>query len=187
MPSDTRMIEEKREALDKLLSEMGFANYMWIDPRKIVVAQWVRMKCRYGCSGYGSNASCPPNVPSVAECERFLSEYRSGVIIRYAKKMDTKEELSAWYRSENKKLLELERKVFLSGYQKAFVILMNPCNFCKECGDADGNCIQPKNSRPAPEGFAIDVYSTAHSAGLPIQVVTDHQQEMNRYGFLLVE
>jgi predicted metal-binding protein len=34
----------------------------------------VRMKCMYGCASYGRKACCPPNTPTVAECERFLKE-----------------------------------------------------------------------------------------------------------------
>jgi len=33
----------------------------------------------------------------------------------------------------------------------------------------------------------VDVYSTARMLGYPIQVVKDYQDEMNRYGMLLVE
>jgi hypothetical protein len=33
----------------------------------------------------------------------------------------------------------------------------------------------------------VDVYSTARMLGYPIQVVKDYQDEMNRYGLLLVE
>lgn len=30
-----------------------------ISPEKIVVSQWVRFKCRYGCKGYGKHFGCP--------------------------------------------------------------------------------------------------------------------------------
>jgi hypothetical protein len=33
----------------------------------IVVADWVRLKCRYGCLGYGSHFCCPPFAPSPQE------------------------------------------------------------------------------------------------------------------------
>lgn len=190
MQLNKELTQDRRETLEKIFQEIGFNDFKWMDPRKIIVAQWVRMKCKYGCSGYGSNANCPPNTPSVAECERFFSEYNTGVILPFVKQVNNKEEkeeLSPWYKSENKRLLDLERAVFLKGYQKAFVILMNPCNACAECGDANRNCYNPKMSRPTPEGLSVDVYSTVRSYGLPIQVTTDYDQEMNRYGFLLIQ
>ncbi|HIJ41395.1 MAG TPA: hypothetical protein HPP90_10015 [Deltaproteobacteria bacterium] len=33
----------------------------------------MRMKCTFWCGEYGHNATCPPNTPSVAECERHGS------------------------------------------------------------------------------------------------------------------
>jgi predicted metal-binding protein len=63
--------------LEKLFKDQGFSNYKWIDPSEIVIAQWVRMKCMFGCPNYGSKAGCPPQTPSVPECERFFKEYSS--------------------------------------------------------------------------------------------------------------
>ena len=54
--------------LEEKFLEKGFDDFKWIDPKKIVVSQWVRMKCIFGCWEYGRNASCPPNTPSVSEC-----------------------------------------------------------------------------------------------------------------------
>src|SRR5208337_4414682 len=31
-----------------------------ITPDEVVVFQWVRFKCRYGCKGYGKHFGCPP-------------------------------------------------------------------------------------------------------------------------------
>jgi predicted metal-binding protein len=51
--------------LERMFAARGFSDFRWIDPREIVVAEWVRMKCLYGCVEYGKNAACPPNAPSV--------------------------------------------------------------------------------------------------------------------------
>ena len=56
---------EKIHGLETLFSDHKFSDFKWIDPKEIVVAQWVRMKCMFGCSEYGQNTSCPPNVPSL--------------------------------------------------------------------------------------------------------------------------
>jgi predicted metal-binding protein len=61
-----------------------------------------------------------------------------------------------------------------------------PCRLCKNCTGTE-ECRQPYQSRPTLEAFGVDVYSTARMLGYPIQVVKDYQDEMNRYGLLLVE
>jgi predicted metal-binding protein len=178
---------DTREELEALLRKHGYTDYKWIEPRDIVVAQWVRMKCMYGCGSYGRNASCPPNVPSVAECRAFLDNYDRGVIIHFQKAVEKPEERHAWSKGINKKLLELEREVFLAGHQKAFLLFMDSCHLCDQCPGDRTACNHPRSARPSPEGLGIDVFSTVRQAGYPIQVLTDYDQAMNRYAFLLIE
>ena len=46
-----------------------------------------------------------------------------------------------------------------------------------------GRCL----ARPSPEALAVDVFGTVRSLGFPIEVLSDYDQTMNRYAFLLVE
>jgi predicted metal-binding protein len=87
----------------------------------------------------------------------------------------------------NEKLIAVERDVFLAGYHKAFMMFIDPCNFCKTCPEDQAECANPKKARPSPEGMAVDVFDTARAAGFPIDVLTDYDQAMNRFGILLVE
>ncbi len=59
------------ERLEAILHQHGYEDFKWFDPKQVVVAQWVRMKCEFGCPSYGKIASCPPNTPSVEECKHF--------------------------------------------------------------------------------------------------------------------
>ncbi len=34
---------------ESLLLDQDYDDFKWIDPQEIVVAQWVRMKCEFGC------------------------------------------------------------------------------------------------------------------------------------------
>ena len=88
--------KNQRQKLDKLFQKKGYADYKWIDPQKIIVSQWVRMKCMFGCGEYGHNACCPPNVPTVSECERFFHEYQDAVIFRFEKGVDKPEDRHKW-------------------------------------------------------------------------------------------
>lgn len=165
----------------------GFDDFKWIDPAKIVVAQWVRMKCLYGCGSYGKSACCPPNVPSVEECRRFFDEYRAAAIFHFQKKVKKPEDRKPWALKIDISLLALEREVFLSGYQKAFLLFMDSCELCRDCAIAKADCKQPKKARPAPEALAVDVFSTVRACGYPIEVLDDYSRGMNRYAFLLIE
>ena len=91
-PANTK---NTRKELEALFHKYGYKDYKWIDPKKIIVSQWVRMKCMYGCGNYGENASCPPNVPSVSECERFFQEYNEAVVLHFGKKVKKPEDRHA--------------------------------------------------------------------------------------------
>jgi predicted metal-binding protein len=67
-----------KQKIDSILNTNGISDYKWIKPEKIVVAQWVRVKCMFGCKHYGTG-SCPPNAPSVNECDRFFKEYKNAI------------------------------------------------------------------------------------------------------------
>lgn len=176
-----------RRALEQVIHGHGYTDFKWIDPKDIVVAQWVRMKCRYGCSDYGTNPSCPPNVPSVAECRQFFDEYSSAVIFHFQKRVDAPQERYSWSGSVNRGLLKLEREFFLLGHEKAFLVFMDCCQLCSDCAGTSALCRNPEAVRPSPEGLAVDVFSTVKRYGLPIEVLSDYTQPMNRYAFLLVE
>jgi len=176
-----------REKLESVFKKHGCTDFKWIDPKDIVTGQWVRLKCIFGCGSYGNRACCPPNVPSVAECKQFFSEYKTGVIFHFAKTIDKPDDRHALGRKINQGLLSVEREVFLMGHQKAFVLLQGSCNICEECTKVRGDCKDLKSARPTPESMAIDVYSTARKYNFPINVLTDYAQTMNRYAFLLIE
>ncbi len=176
-----------KKGIEKLAMAHGLTDFKWVDPGRIIIGEWVRMKCNYGCPGYGKRKTCPPYVPSVEECMRFFKEYRHGLFFHFAKKFKDPEKRHPWSKEVNQRMLDLERKVFLSGYQKAFVFPQAPCRLCKNCAADSQECRQPYQSRPTLEAFGVDVYSTARMLGYPIQVVKDYHDEMNRYGMLLVE
>ena len=175
-----------QETLDKIIQSHGYHDYKWIDPQRIVVAQWVRMKCMFGCGEYGHGAVCPPNTPSVAECERFFSEYGQAVILHFEGRMDKPEDRHTWSARINAKLVKLERAVFLAGFERAFMLFMDTCGLCKTCSGSRETCDHPRMARPAPEAMAVDVYTTVRRFGFEINVRTDYDQKMDRYAFLMV-
>ena len=181
------MSADSRPELESLFQKHGYTAFKWIDPEKIVVSQWVRLKCTFGCGEYGQNASCPPNVPSVEECREFFGEYGTAAAFHFQTSLESPEERHAWSKEINLGLLELEREVFLSGFHKAFLLFMDSCGICKKCAGVRGECKSPKLARPTPEAMAMDVYTTVRQHGFPIQVLKDYSEAMNRYAFLMIE
>jgi predicted metal-binding protein len=69
-----------KERIEQILQNQELTDYKWINPKEIVVAHWVRVKCQFGCPDYGLG-TCPPNTPSVDDCDKFFKEYESALII----------------------------------------------------------------------------------------------------------
>ncbi|MHA2156734.1 MAG: DUF2284 domain-containing protein [Candidatus Hodarchaeales archaeon] len=88
-----------KQDLEDIFREKGFDDFKWIDPKKIVVARWVRMKCTFGCPDFGQNASCPPNTPSIKECKKFFQEYEESVIFHIEKQFEDPEERHKWLKT----------------------------------------------------------------------------------------
>lgn len=74
-----------RQQLEGIFQEHGFDEFRWLPAADITVAQWVRMKCTYGCDEYGKSVACPPKNPPVSECERFMREYSQAAIFHFIK------------------------------------------------------------------------------------------------------
>jgi len=177
---------KSKDEIESALISQGISDYKWIDPKEIVVAYWVRVKCTFGCSDYGLG-TCPPNTPLVADCINFFKEYNSGLIIRLSKLANKDAYPSEWSREMTNKLLGIERDIFLSGYHKTFLLNQTCCSLCKDCSGNRINCKDKTNSRPSPESFAVDVYQTVRNAGLDINVIAENPSEINRIAILLIE
>lgn len=175
-----------KEKIESIIQEHGFSDYCWIDPKDIKVAQWVRVKCTFGCSDYGLG-TCPPNTPSVEDCRTFFTEYHNGLIIRLKKFADKNDYPSDWSKNVTHKLLDIEKQIFLTGHQKAFLLNQTCCGLCDDCVGNRMDCKDKKNARPSPEAFAVDVYQTVRNVGMEIDVIAENPSEINRYAFILVD
>jgi predicted metal-binding protein len=177
----------EKAILEKLFKDRGFPDFKWIEAKDIVVAQWVRFRCMFGCPAYGKRGTCPPNIPSIDECRKMISEYKQVAVFHFEKRLEKPEDRKAWSKPIVLKLMELEREVFLSGYYKTFLLSFDACGFCETCDADRTKCKSPKIARPGADAMGIDVYATVRSVGYPIQVVKNYDEAMNRYAFLLIE
>lgn len=54
-----------------------------INPSKVVVSNWVRLKCQYGCDAYNTRYTCPPYSPTPDYTRQMLKEYKSAIFLIY--------------------------------------------------------------------------------------------------------
>ncbi|HDQ92852.1 MAG TPA: DUF2284 domain-containing protein [Synergistetes bacterium] len=179
------MNREVCAVVDPLLKDSGFADYLWVSPSAMMVSQWVRMKCMFGCPHYGKNASCPPNVPSVLECRELLSEYSMAVLIHLVCDIPS-EGRKEWCRRSQMELVEAEKQIFLAGYERAFLLSFDNCNLCDECVPSPSECHHPYMRRPTMEAFAIDVYSSVRKLGYEVSVRRSPEDPEDRFALMLV-
>jgi predicted metal-binding protein len=167
-------VPTKSKSLVKRIVDLGAVEAKVVKASSVATAGWVRLKCQYGCGGYGSSLCCPPNTPTPEQTRKIIDGYETALLAHF--KVNG---------SATKAMVTLERETFLEGYHKAFAFGAGPCLLCKSCHE-DG-CKHPDRARPSMEACGIDVYATARGNGLPIQVVRDEESEQNYYGLLLVE
>ena len=153
----------------------GAAGAKVINPKTIVTAPWVRLKCQFGCGGWGGCLACPPRTPTPAETRKVLDCYRRAILVHSRKQWQGVKALVVW----------LEKRIFLDGYYKAFALGSGPCHLCEKCNLKF--CRHPELARPSLEGCGVDVYATARRNGFPIEVVRTRADHPNYYGVVLVD
>jgi predicted metal-binding protein len=169
-----RSAPDRLKSFLKRIVELGADEAKVVKTESVETAAWVRLKCQYGCDGYGSSLCCPPNTPSHWETQKIIDGYELGLLAHFGMNG-----------SATKAMVILEREAFLQGYYKAFAFGAGPCTLCKSC-HVEG-CKHPDRARPSMEACGIDVFATARRNDYPIHVVGEQHSEQNYYGLLLVE
>ncbi len=156
----------------------------------IVVAQWVNLKCRYGCSQYKANWSCPPATPDLSEVKTIFSEYSTALLLV------GNQNRNDFYRDSNrnrtdqvkywKGTVSLERMLFLKGYDKAIGLVSGACSLCKKCAYPDA-CRFPMEKRPTVESFYIDLVGTLKNLGINTKVALELHETFKYYSIILLD
>jgi predicted metal-binding protein len=172
----------------------------------IIVSDWVRLKCMYGCKAYGKYFCCPPYAPAPEEMRKILSEYRTAIVVRLEQEIPASGPEDAWAVARRSKgelqqiVSDLEKKAFLSGRRKAFAMGSSPCNLCPTCiaeeifsqgktpslADA-ALCRHREEVRPSMEACGIDVFGTARNAGFSPHVLKSYSDRFELFGLVLLE
>jgi len=172
------------ESFCKRALEMGVDEAKVIDPGSVVTAEWVRMKCQYGCPGFGESLCCPPHTPTPDVTRKVIDSYCKAILLHQRlSKGKGRSERSKIFREA---IVPFEIEIFLDGYYKAWSMGSGPCDLCKECNPS-GTCRHGYKARPSMEACGIDVFKTARDNGFSIDVVQRHGDEMNLFGLVLVD
>jgi predicted metal-binding protein len=174
---------------DQILSmvkKFGASDAKIIKSSQVIIRDWVRMKCRYGCDEYGKRLTCPPFSPTPDETRHVLAEYKWAVLLKFNPAQSKKLDQALLYEQYIHDLVvKMEREAFLKGYYAAFGLAAGPCPNCKECNLKE--CKHPYTARPSMEGCGIDVFTTVRNAGFEIKVVQDLNEKPTFYALLLLE
>lgn len=195
--------------LDSLLSDLRsiHQDIMPISTDTIVVADWVRFKCRYGCRAYGKHLCCPPYAPTPDEMRRVVAEYKTAILARFeavpgpgTDPKHTHHYLMNSVTHLHKTVYQLETKAFLSGYYKALGFYAMPCALCETCvaeeklgkGEETNlldstKCRHKDIMRPSMEACGVDVFKTLESAGYSPRVLKSYSEKVVLFGMVLLE
>ena len=142
---------------------LGAADAKIVPPETVVTAPWVRLKCQFGCGGWGGRLTCPSHSPTPEQTRAVLDCYRLAVLIQSPVPAGSDD-----WTPISRIVVALEREAFLAGHYQAFAFGCGPCSLCEECNLED--CLYPHQARPSMEAAGIDVYATARGNGFPIAV-----------------
>lgn len=194
-----------KKNFEELIEELRkiHADFKVISTDSIVISEWVRWKCTFGCKAYGKHLNCPPFVPPVEETRKLVKCYKKAIIARFEAEPDLSQSpehihhfLMNTLRNFYDTMFELERTAYLNGYYKAFALYGLPCPYCDPCVieklenvdlDPKRYCKFQHKVRPAMEATGIDVFSTVRNAGYDLEVLRSPSEKILFYGLLLLE
>jgi predicted metal-binding protein len=111
----TALAARREDKMDHLLQralELGAEKAKIIDPETVVVAEWVRWKCKYGCPLFAKDLYHAPGAPEAESMQKVLREYRTAILLNGP---------------DGKALSEaagrLEGEAYHQGYYKAFALV----------------------------------------------------------------
>ena len=182
--------------LETIALEGGATAVKLVSPQDVVVAQWVRNKCQFGCRHFGKRFTCPPYAPTPKDTAENLQGYHQALLVEFGGMHRDKLKDEPGRSMVHNVLYAMERTAFLAGYEKAYCYKAGPCVLCPDCPAEKlenpnlflkKECKRPKEARPAMEAAGIDVFSTVRQAGFELHVVRDKSETFKSFGLVLLE
>lgn len=162
-----------------------------INPASVVIAEWVPLKCQFGCDGFNMSYACPPHAPTPAKTQAVVDGYRRALLYHFRIPQltpDNRESYFQLYRVIHRAMVDLEGTIFKDGYHKAFVFLFGGCVICDDCTAPEGKPCRFRNLlRPCMESSGIDVFETVRNNEGEINTLKVRGETRNQYCLMLVD
>jgi hypothetical protein len=101
----------KIEQLLKRSLDLGAEKAKVIETSSVVVEEWVRWKCLYGCAFHGKDAYHPPCAPDAESTKRVMREFSKAILMTGPKG-----------KALTETAVRLEGEAYHMGYYKAFAM-----------------------------------------------------------------
>ena len=137
-----------------------------IAPTSVVTAQWVRLKCQYGCSGYGLRLTCPPHSPTPSQTRVLLEVIPRGAV-GPPEPVHQPVALGQGDRGPTGAEVLLLRRIL-----QGFPVRLRPTATSAVSAIWNAAHTPPKRA-PLWRLAGMDVYATARVAGFPIEAVKE--------------
>jgi len=175
---DVNELKELNKFIE-LSKTLGATDAKLIKSSDIIVRDWVRIKCQYGCGGYGNCLTCPPYSPKPEETRKILNNYTWAILLKFIPKP-----IDFDWKTIHEITAKLEREIFFQGYYSAFGFACGPCPYCETCNLKE--CVHPNKARPSMEASGIDVYATVRTAGYEIKVLRSEKEQPTYFSLVLI-
>jgi len=178
-----KQVKKDLEKYRQRAIKLGATDAKAITTDDVVIDERVLAKCTYPkCSGYGTNANCPPYAMSPDEMRKVVSRFRYALLVKVevppehtAGPEAIKKNLSQPYRLKLSKIIaKIEAEAFHDGYYLGLAFGSGTCKalFCAdtECQalKAGQGCRFPLKARSTMEAVGMDAYAMATRAGWDI-------------------
>jgi|GEM_PF-451332 len=105
------IMEDKLAYLVQRALELGADKAKIIDTGSVVVEEWVRWKCLYGCAFYGKDGYHPPCAPDAESTKKVMREYSRAILLNSTKG-----------KALTEAAVRLEGEAYHLGYYKSFAM-----------------------------------------------------------------
>jgi predicted metal-binding protein len=168
----------KQQAID-----MGATDAKVITSEAVVIDERVVAKCAYPrCTGYGTNANCPPYTMSPDEMRKLVKKYHYGLFIKLevppgditGTEAIEKNLVLPYKKKVNEIVAHIETRAFYDGHYLALGFGSGSCQsiFCAdtECVALEPGkaCTHPLQARASMEAVGIDCFAMATRVGWDI-------------------
>ncbi|WKY42861.1 DUF2284 domain-containing protein [Eubacteriaceae bacterium ES2] len=176
--SDQALMELNLSLIQKIkhpIIELGFDDVIEIKTDSVVITEFAKNKCTFGCSS-ANLKHCDENHIPLEETKRLISSYKRAILLKGAPGTG----------DFQRKVLKAEALAFKKGFHKAFAFWAGPCSICSDC-DLFKPCKNTKNRRPSMEGSGIDVFETVRNNHETLKTLSERGEFVKYFALLLLD